>query len=82
MKLAEKYGIHHQQKTKKKKSWEKIPELLRQEEQDSEMNYPKSDNDFEGDNEITLTDTTNIDDNNTKKNITSIHLKIWNIMLS
>ena len=40
------------------------------------MNYPKSDNDFEGDNEITLTDTTNIDDNNTKKNITSIQLKI------
>ena len=27
---------------------EKIPELLRREEQDSEMNCPKSDNDFEG----------------------------------
>lgn len=61
---------------RRKRVGEKIPEILRQEEQDSEMNCPKSDNDFEGDNEITLTDTTNIDDNNTKKNITSIHLKI------
>ena len=42
---------------------EKIPELIRQEEQDNEVNCSKSDYDLEGDNKSILIDTPKINEN-------------------
>ena len=48
---------------RRKIATEKIPELIRQEEQDNEVNCSKSDYDLEGDNKSILIDTPKINEN-------------------
>ena len=55
------------QSSVKKKKWKKMPELIKQEEEDSELNCSKSDKDLESDNKSILIDTPKINENISKQ---------------